>query len=213
VEAAKESLGEKKRKRNEECFDEDCRTAIQEKNNTRKLMLQRMTRSSKEPYQEHRRRANKICREKKREMLKRQIEIIEVHREKIDTKKYYQTVNRLRKGFQPRLNAFNDNSGKLIEGDDKILEYWDRYFRTQFEKGNSEEESVELVFLTAELLVMEPSQEEMEKAICNLKTNNAPGEDDITAELIKNESLELRERLHVLICKIWREEICQMIGK
>jgi sorting nexin-29 len=51
---------------------------------------------------------------------------------------------------------------------------------------------------------MEPSQEEMEKAICNLKTNKAPGEDDISAELIKNACRELKERLHV--CKIWRDE-------
>jgi hypothetical protein len=32
---------------------------------------------------------------------------------------------------------------------------------------------------------MEPSQEEMEKAICNLITYKAPGEEDIAAELIK----------------------------
>jgi len=115
----------------------------------RKIMLQRMTRSSKETYQEHRRRAN-ICREKKRETLKRQIESIEVGRESADTRKYL-TVNRFRKGFQPRLNACKDNSGKLIEGDDKILEHWARYFKTQFEKENSEEESDEEVFLTAEL--------------------------------------------------------------
>ena len=70
VEAAKESLGEKKGKRNEKWFDEECRSAIQENNNMRKFMLQRMTRSSKETYREHRRRANKICRERKREMLK-----------------------------------------------------------------------------------------------------------------------------------------------
>jgi len=52
------------------------------------------------------------------------------------------------------------------------------------------------VFLTAQHIVME----EMEKAICNLKTNKAPGEDDVTAELIKNASRELKERLYVLIC-------------
>jgi hypothetical protein len=46
----------------------------------------------------------------------------------------------------------------------------------------------------------------MEKAICNLKTNKAPGEDDITAELIKNASRELKETLLVLICNIWRGE-------
>jgi hypothetical protein len=44
------------------------------------------------------------------------------------------------------------------------------------------------VFLTAEPLVKEPPQEELEKAIGNLKTNKAPGEDDIIAELIKNAS-------------------------
>jgi len=101
VEVAKESLGEKKGKRNEEWFDKERRTAIQEKNNMRKIMLQRMTRSSKETYREHRRRANKTCREKEREMLKRQIGSIGVDRERADTRKYYQTVNRFRKVFNP----------------------------------------------------------------------------------------------------------------
>jgi hypothetical protein len=49
---------------------------------------------------------------------------------------------------------------------------------------------------------MEPSEGEMEKAICNLEINKTPGEDDITAELIENASRELKEKLHVLICKI-----------
>jgi hypothetical protein len=47
IEAAKESLGEEKGEKNEEWFDEECRTAIQEDNNMRKIVLQRMTRSSK----------------------------------------------------------------------------------------------------------------------------------------------------------------------
>ena len=70
VEAAKETLGEKKGKRNE-WFDEERRMAIQEKNNMSKIMLQGMARSSKEIYREYRRRSNKLCQEKKREMLKR----------------------------------------------------------------------------------------------------------------------------------------------
>jgi hypothetical protein len=91
-----------------------------------------------------------MCQEKKREMLKRQIESIEVDSERADPRKY-QTVNRFRKGFQLRLNACRDNRGNLIEWDDKILEHWARYFRTQFEKEKSEEESDEEVFLTAAL--------------------------------------------------------------
>jgi len=46
----------------------------------------------------------------------------------------------------------------------------------------------------------------MEKAIVNLKTNKVSGEDDITTEFIENGSRELKERLHVLICKMWRDE-------
>jgi hypothetical protein len=41
------------------------------------------------------------------------------------------------------LNACKDNNGKSIEGGDKILEHWVRYFKTQFERENSEEESDE----------------------------------------------------------------------
>jgi hypothetical protein len=106
IEVAKELFGEKKGNRIEEWFDKECRTAIQEKNNMRKIVLQRMTRSSKQTvYREYRRRANKICQERKREMLKRQIESIEVDQERVKTRKCYQTVNRFRKGFQPQLNA------------------------------------------------------------------------------------------------------------
>jgi hypothetical protein len=56
-------------------------------------------------------------------MLKRQIESIDVNQERAETRKFYQNVNQFRKGFQPRLNACEDNSGKLIEGDDIILDH------------------------------------------------------------------------------------------
>jgi len=49
------------------------------------------------------------------------------------------------------------------------------------------------VFLAAEPFVKEPSQEEMEKSVCILKIDKAPGEDDIIAELIKNASQELKK--------------------
>ena len=96
-------------------------------------------------------------------MLKKQTESIEVDQERADTKKYYQTVNRFRKEFQPHMNTCKDNSGKLIEGDDKIIEHWARHFNTQFDKEYSEEESDEEIYLTAELLVKEPSQERWRK--------------------------------------------------
>ena len=46
----------------------------------------------------------------------------------------------------------------------------------------------------------------MEKATCNLKTNKAPEEDDIIAEVIINASQELKQKLHAFIYKMWRDE-------
>ena len=87
------------------------------------------------------------------------------------------------------------------------MEHWARYFKTQFEKEYSEEEeSGEEVFLTAEPLVTEPSQQEMEKAVCSLKINKSPGGDDVIAEVIKNARQELKKRLRALTCKKWRDE-------
>jgi len=60
---------------------------------------------------------------------------------------------------------------------------------------------------------MEPSQEEVEKAICNLKIHKAPGEDDIMAELIKNVSQELQKKFHARYVGYGETKRCQMIGK
>jgi hypothetical protein len=73
-------------------------------------------------------------------------------------------------------------------------------------KEKTVKRSDEEVFLAAEPPVKEPSQEEMEKDICNLKTNKAPGEVDMIAELIKNASRKLKKRLHALMFQIWRDE-------
>jgi hypothetical protein len=63
------------------------------------------------------------------------------------------------------------------------------------------------VYLTAEPLVKEPSEEGMEKTIRKVIINKAPGENDIIDELIENASKKLKKkRLYALICKIWRDE-------
>jgi hypothetical protein len=49
---------------------------------------------------------------------------------------------------------------------------------------------------------MEPSEGELGKAICNLETNKARGEDQITAERIGNTSREIKEKRHYLYIKI-----------
>jgi hypothetical protein len=65
-ETAKEVTGEKRRVRNEEWFDDECRIATERKNADRLIMMQRKTRQNYGRYKESRSRANQILRGKKR---------------------------------------------------------------------------------------------------------------------------------------------------
>jgi sorting nexin-29 len=57
-----------------------------------------------------------------------------------------------------------------------------------------------------DVLVEEPSYEEVEKAIKELKNYKALGEDLITVELIKNGGKELWIEIYVLLKEIWKNE-------
>lgn len=46
----------------------------------------------------------------------------------------------------------------------------------------------------------------MEEALLQIKNNKAPGEDGITAALIKNAGELLISKLHNLICIVWETE-------
>jgi hypothetical protein len=59
---------------------------------------------------------------------------------------------------------------------------------------------------TAEPLVPEPSDSEVELAIDKLKSHNSPGIDEIPAELIKAGGETIRQNIHKLITSIWNKE-------
>jgi hypothetical protein len=55
--------------------------------------------------------------------------------------------------------------------------------------------------------IKEPSLFEVQETIKELKNNKAPGEDNITAELLKCGGAHLWRKTHELITEIWRTEI------
>jgi hypothetical protein len=73
-EAADETVSREGNQGNKEWFDEECAKVVLEKNNARKRMLQRETRINCVRYQELRREVNRICKQKKKESMKRQLE-------------------------------------------------------------------------------------------------------------------------------------------
>jgi hypothetical protein len=64
----------------------------------------------------------------------------------------------------------------------------------------------ETVFFGPELHIPVPTTTEVYDTIRKIKDNRAPGEDAITAELIKKGGNHLWENIHQLILSIWNKE-------
>jgi hypothetical protein len=79
-------------------------------------------------YKESRKKANKIICSKKKAHLKKEIENIELLSNQNDSRKFYQAVKKLDKGFQPRLDIFKDKNANLIGDKSEIMSKWGEYF-------------------------------------------------------------------------------------
>jgi len=76
-------------------WDDECRRAIQEKNEARGKGPIRKTRINLDTYQQKRTKANRICRRKKKEWIERKIKEINETNWKRDTRKFYKDVRNL----------------------------------------------------------------------------------------------------------------------
>lgn len=115
MEVAKQTVGEKIGKRNEEWFDEECREVIKQKNTDRLQMLQKKTRLASEKYKESRKKATKIIRNKKKAYIKKEIETIETLNNQNENRKFYQAVKKINNGFQSRLVICKEKMVMLLE--------------------------------------------------------------------------------------------------
>lgn len=215
-EAAAETLGTMGKARNAEWFDEDCSKVVDGKNEARAKMLQRITRSSVDRYEQLRREATKLLKRKKRESMKAQIEEIEHLSRQSESRKFYAAVNRMRRGFQPRMSGCKNKDGQVLGEEDKIMKRWAEHFEELLnEKGTepeTDEEAADELCMpdddvtSGNVLTDLPTREEIAGQIRRLKNNKAPGEDEITAELLKYGGEELVKHVHALIALIWETE-------
>jgi hypothetical protein len=73
-------------------------------------------------------------------MMANKIKKIEEMNENNGDRIFYQCVNRMKKGFQPKLNLCKDKEGNIISEEEKILYRWAEYFE---ELLNTAEEEFE----------------------------------------------------------------------
>jgi hypothetical protein len=126
---------------NKEWFDEECAKVVLEKNKARKRMLQRETRINYGRYQELRREANKICKKKKKERMKRQLEEVNKFKDQNERRKFYKAIENLKKAFQPRSTGCRNRDGEIIREEEKILRRWKEYFKELINTEKEDEEN------------------------------------------------------------------------
>jgi hypothetical protein len=117
----------------------------------------------------------------------------------------YRGISDFKKGYQPRNNVVKDEKGDLVADCYSILARWrNHFFQLLNACGFNDVRQTEIH--TAEPLVPEPSDSEVEIAIEKLKRHRSPGIDQIPAELIKAGGRTICSDIHKLINSIWNKE-------
>ncbi|KAJ0176515.1 hypothetical protein K1T71_007694 [Dendrolimus kikuchii] len=102
------------------------------------------------------------------------------------SRKFYQDVRNVKKGYQPRTQTLEDHLGNLIMDNDEIKTMWMEYFKNLLNK------------------ITLPTFEEVKKAIIQLKNNKSLGIDGVPAELWKYSGPAVQHKLYELLKMIWQ---------
>ena len=207
IEAAEETIGVSGKKERNEWWDDECRAVILEKNKARLRCLKRETRANNESYKQKRREAKIICKKKKKEWLNNKIKEIDNANMKNMTRKFYKDLKYYNKCPLNQIGTCKDIQGKLISDNNQILRRWEQYFNSILNTVLVENVGTnykEIVLNNDE--VNPPSYLDIELIVNQLRNNKSPGNDRIIAEFIKNGGIQLKKRLHKLICTIWEKE-------
>jgi hypothetical protein len=109
-------------------LDEECRKAIEERNIARKKCLQRRTRATQEEYEEKRRVATKICRNKMKHWLNDGIRRTEEAHTRNETMKFYKDIKTIRQAEKAGMSLLvckDDKGSTPIEK--QVFERWKHY--------------------------------------------------------------------------------------
>ena len=207
TESAEKTIKKQEKPMRNEWWDEECRQIIREKNEARKKMLQRNTRSNQEHYKTKRKAANKLCKDKKRKWINDKLINIEGNYKNKEVRKWYENIKHFNQNQVILPTICRDEEGNILSQNELVLNRWKDYFINVFNStllvepqplvyrnGNEQQE------------IEPPTYNEVCHIINNLKVNKASGSDGISPELIRYGGRTLKQRLYKLISKIWDEE-------
>ncbi|XP_039449776.1 uncharacterized protein LOC120428760 [Culex pipiens pallens] len=170
-------------------------------------MLVKGTRRNCERYSELRRAEKRIHRRKEREYDERVLAEAQAQYNANDKRRFYATVNGVRKKATPSPVMCNDREGNLLTDKTAVAARWKEHFQ-QLLNGETREGIVEDRMNVEDdgIAVDPPTLENVEKAVKELKNAKSAGKDGLPAELFKHGSARMIEILHQIVQRIWCEE-------
>lgn len=195
-----------KRARND-WFDEECRVAITIKNAARAKLLQRRTRANLEAYRSRRSEERRLFRRKQKQKEAEALVEIEELSQSRNTRDLFRKVRMMRDGRPQQPLLCKSSSGEVLVEEERFIERWAEYFRGLLNATQAPQADPPMRAASTSIVdVLEPSYEEVLRAITNIKNHKAPGTDNIPGELLKYGGTALWRRVYELVLSVWREE-------
>ena len=124
-----------------------------------------------------------------------------------DTRTVYRITKSLTGGFTNKTTAVRDRNGKVLMKTEDQLHRWAEHFKETLNRPDPEEEAtIEDTGFHVEMKQGRVTQEEIKEALRHTKGNRAPGEDRITADMLKADTATSAKALDKLFNKVWEEE-------
>ncbi|XP_048487060.1 uncharacterized protein LOC105395445 [Plutella xylostella] len=198
-------LGKRKKRKRRKWWTDKCDRASEEKRHYRLLAEQDEVWKAK--YEEVKKATRNTIRKAKKEHLENLVKDMEALMNANATRKFYQELRSVKKGYQPTSQFLEDSEGNLVTDEDNRKDMWLKYFQELLNCPPVDVQSLGIGEDSEnQAEVQPPSIDEVVSAITRLKNNKCPGIDNITAEVWKHCGNEVQARIHKLILKIWETE-------
>ncbi|KAL1448183.1 hypothetical protein WDU94_005664 [Cyamophila willieti] len=130
-----------------------------------------------------------------------------------DTYNLYRSIKEIVGPIKKALNIIEDSKGEVLKSKNEQLARWREHFDNLLnQEAQINLDQLEIVLHTtsnpADVTPIDepPSEMEITKALGQLKNNKSPGQDLITAELLKGGQTSTLKIIHTLFNKVWTEK-------